>query len=353
MGFNNPSWTCRGASWRTASSNGRDGRAPGSPSWNAAATDRRGAAGASRSNLPTASPWFAEREELYRAAGVTGPRASTPTARTPPRSSSPASGVTPGGRPPRSHHELAFDARAFDTRAMGFNNPSWTWSQLEAALSGHGRDGRAPGSPSWNAGGDGPAWSRRRQPFQPPEDRAARRLGALRRAALPLQLLLPRRRVPSRGAGHRGGAARPGGARAHGSRRLLRRRPLRRGRQSRRDADRVRHGDHAHARPRCRAAGVPRGDRHADPGGHRPGARQPRPRSPRRAPAAARRRSRRLCPAGPHAEPRAPGGGEGGAAVHARRRGPQHGRRRMGPHRVPQGRRPGGVGGRRPGCGAA
>jgi error-prone DNA polymerase len=30
-----------------------------------------------------------------------------------------------------------------------------------------GKDGRAPGSPSWNAGGDGPAWSRKRQPFQP------------------------------------------------------------------------------------------------------------------------------------------------------------------------------------------
>jgi error-prone DNA polymerase len=51
---------------------------------------------------------------------------------------------------------------------VGFNNPSWTWSQLEAALSGTGRDGRAPGSPSWNAGGDGPAWSRRRQPFVAP-----------------------------------------------------------------------------------------------------------------------------------------------------------------------------------------
>src|SRR5215203_978846 len=52
---------------------------------------------------------------------------------------------------------------------MGFNNPSWTWSELEAALSGTGRDGRSPGSPSWNAGGDGPAWSRKRQPYQPPE----------------------------------------------------------------------------------------------------------------------------------------------------------------------------------------
>ncbi len=54
--------------------------------------------------------------------------------------------------------------------AMGFNNPSWSWSELEAALSGRtGRDGRAPGSPSWNAGGDGPAWGRKRQPYEAPD----------------------------------------------------------------------------------------------------------------------------------------------------------------------------------------
>jgi error-prone DNA polymerase len=56
---------------------------------------------------------------------------------------------------------------------MGFNNPSWSWSELEATLSGRsskGRDGRAPGSPSWNSGGDGPAWGRKRQPFEPPTD---------------------------------------------------------------------------------------------------------------------------------------------------------------------------------------
>ena len=59
---------------------------------------------------------------------------------------------------------------------VGFNNPSWSWSELEAALSGKpsagttGRDGRAPGSPSWNSGGDGPAWSRKRQPFEAPGD---------------------------------------------------------------------------------------------------------------------------------------------------------------------------------------
>ena len=50
---------------------------------------------------------------------------------------------------------------------MGFNNPSWSWSELEATLSGRrGRDGRAPGSPSWNAGGDSPAWGRKRQQFE-------------------------------------------------------------------------------------------------------------------------------------------------------------------------------------------
>ncbi len=56
---------------------------------------------------------------------------------------------------------------------MGFNNPSWTWSELEATLSGRNpstlrRDGRAPGSLSWNAGGDSPAWGRKRQAFEAP-----------------------------------------------------------------------------------------------------------------------------------------------------------------------------------------
>ncbi len=60
---------------------------------------------------------------------------------------------------------------------MGFNNPSWSWSELESALSDRGRtpqasrtgrDGRAPGSPSWNSGGDAPGWSRKRQPFEAP-----------------------------------------------------------------------------------------------------------------------------------------------------------------------------------------
>jgi error-prone DNA polymerase len=50
---------------------------------------------------------------------------------------------------------------------VGFENPPVPWSELESRLSGRRRDGRAPGSPSWNAGGDGPAWSRTRQPYEP------------------------------------------------------------------------------------------------------------------------------------------------------------------------------------------
>ncbi|HQV56959.1 MAG TPA: error-prone DNA polymerase, partial [Ilumatobacteraceae bacterium] len=55
---------------------------------------------------------------------------------------------------------------------MGFNNPNMPWSELERALSDRApidrrRDGRAAGSTSWNAGGDGPALGRKRQPFEP------------------------------------------------------------------------------------------------------------------------------------------------------------------------------------------
>jgi error-prone DNA polymerase len=57
---------------------------------------------------------------------------------------------------------------------MAFNNPGVPWGEIERALSDRQRDGRRPGSPSWNAGGDGPAWGRRRQPYQPPEEGFAR-----------------------------------------------------------------------------------------------------------------------------------------------------------------------------------
>ena len=47
---------------------------------------------------------------------------------------------------------------------MGFRNPPVPWSELERRLS----NGRSPGSPTWNGGGDSPAWSRKRQPYEPP-----------------------------------------------------------------------------------------------------------------------------------------------------------------------------------------
>ena len=60
----------------------------------------------------------------------------------------------------------------FDTvdLPVGFNNPDMPWRDLEQMLSDRGKNGRAPGSPSWNGGGDGPAWSRKRQPYEPPAD---------------------------------------------------------------------------------------------------------------------------------------------------------------------------------------
>jgi len=45
---------------------------------------------------------------------------------------------------------------------MGFTNPAMPWSELEARLS----NGRAPSSVAWNGGGDGPALSAKRQPFE-------------------------------------------------------------------------------------------------------------------------------------------------------------------------------------------
>jgi error-prone DNA polymerase len=69
---------------------------------------------------------------------------------------------------------------------MGFNNPSWSWSELEATLSDRPqRDGRPVGTPSWNAGGDSPAWSRKRQPFEAPEDLDRRNRGEQRIDVVP------------------------------------------------------------------------------------------------------------------------------------------------------------------------
>ena len=64
--------------------------------------------------------------------------------------------------------------------------------------------------------------------------------GGIRRAALPFELLVPRRCEPSRGAGRGSGAARARGAGDHRPRRFLRRRPLRGGGPRGRSPDRLR-----------------------------------------------------------------------------------------------------------------
>jgi error-prone DNA polymerase len=46
---------------------------------------------------------------------------------------------------------------------VGFNNPSMPWRELERRLS----DGRRPSAPEFANGGDSPAWSHKRQPFEP------------------------------------------------------------------------------------------------------------------------------------------------------------------------------------------
>jgi error-prone DNA polymerase len=57
---------------------------------------------------------------------------------------------------------------------VGWNNPDVSWTELESALSGRPRDGssltfRPPSDETQFDGGDGPAWSRKRVPYQPPE----------------------------------------------------------------------------------------------------------------------------------------------------------------------------------------
>ena len=52
---------------------------------------------------------------------------------------------------------------------MGFNNPDVSWAELESVLSGRPRDGASlTGGPPEGDGGDSPAWSRKREPYQAP-----------------------------------------------------------------------------------------------------------------------------------------------------------------------------------------
>ena len=168
------------------------------------------------------------------------------------------------------------------------------WSELERRLS----NGRPPGSPSWNAGGDSPAWSRKRQPY---EAVVARQPGAVPYAELhchsnfsfldgashPEELAEEARPARSRGAG------------PHRPRRLLRRGALRRGGPGRRAAHRVR--------------------RRAHPRRHPPPERRARPRGP--PPGGPGRADRRATPAGRRHQPGPDGRGEGRAPLPPRRAG--------------------------------
>ena len=49
---------------------------------------------------------------------------------------------------------------------MGWNNPPIPWSEHEQRLRGHDK---APPSPPPGDGGDSPAWSAHRHPYQAPE----------------------------------------------------------------------------------------------------------------------------------------------------------------------------------------
>ena len=114
---------------------------------------------------------------------------------------------------------------------MGFGNPQVPWIELEQRLSDRGPDGRAPGSPPWtNAGGDSPAWSRKRQPYRPPPQ-FERPSDAVPYAELHCHsnFSFLDGAIASRRAGRGSGATRSRGAGAHRPRRLLRRGPLRRG----------------------------------------------------------------------------------------------------------------------------
>jgi error-prone DNA polymerase len=63
---------------------------------------------------------------------------------------------------------------------MGFNNPSMPWSEFEQRLS----DGRPRNTPPSANGGDSPAWSRKRQPYQPPIADSRHRSGVVAYAEL-------------------------------------------------------------------------------------------------------------------------------------------------------------------------
>ena len=186
-----------------------------------------------------------------------------------------------------------------------------------------------------------PALPGTRRRSDPPAHASRFAGGALRRAALPHQLLVPRRCVASRATGGGSRSPRPRGACGHRSRRSLRCRSFRRGSARRRVADGVRRRDHAGR------SHHPSGDdrrRHATADRHRSRARSSCSRSAWRSSARAGRWAHRVRPPCPCLEPRPSGGREERAEVHAARHRRCDERSRLGAHRVPQGSRAGGAG---------
>ena len=257
---------------------------------------------------------------------------------------------------------VAVGVRTFDTGVVGFNNPSWSWAELEAALSGRARarDDDAMGS----AATGGRRGRRRGTPVATGRRGPATASPSSRRptaaCARPATVAYAELHCHSNfsfldGASHpeeladRGRPPRP--------RRVGADRPRR-----------LRTASSASPRPpapstcrRCSAwssrspptstprRGRPRRGGHAHPDRHRPRRRPPGARPSRPPPRGARRRPHRLRPPVAHRQPRPPRRGEGRGAVHPRRRRRRPRRPRLGAHRLPQGRRAGGAARARPG----
>ena len=164
---------------------------------------------------------------------------------------------------------------------MGWQNPPLPWSELERRLAGRPPPANQPPGAD---GGDAPAWSSRRQPYQPPPARNPGQPSRPPPGRSPGRLVVPYAElhchsnfsfldggVAPRGAGRGGGPPRPGGAGPHRPRRHLRHRPLRRGGQGPGRAHRSSApSSPSTSRPAGRQAGDAR-PRRAPPGGAGPG----------------------------------------------------------------------------------
>ena len=225
------------------------------------------AVGVARRRMRDIAPWPGQMRAPSPATtpGAPGARCSCATRRT--GRSSWMGGASSASRPPRSSFSPVASRGDLVRRARG----------RSSSAGGRCTPARPPPGPARERRG-----AARGRRVGPVVARGDLRLMALRRAARPLGLQLPRRRQRSRGAGRRGGPARARRAGPHRPRRPLRRGALRRGGPGLRAADGLRRRAH-------RSAPADARDRRARPDGHAPGGAGPRPRGLR----AARRGARR------------------------------------------------------------